>query len=225
MPKKAGIIFVILGVVLMMSALLLFFYNGLEDRNAQQEAESLLDDIQSVIEDITIPETTEPTTENETEGTEPVETLDPEMPTLLIDGYEYIGYVSIPDLELELPVMAEWDFSRLKVAPCRHFGSSRADDLVIAAHNYKSHFGYLKNLEIGAEILFTDMDGIENRYTLTRLETLPPDAVDAVQNSGHDLVLYSCTPGGATRVTAFCARVEEVPPDKGGSQGGAESEW
>ena len=29
MPKKAGIIFVILGVVLMMSALLLFFYNGL----------------------------------------------------------------------------------------------------------------------------------------------------------------------------------------------------
>ena len=49
MPKKAGIIFVILGVVLMMSALLLFFYNGLEDRNAQQEAESLLDDIQSVL--------------------------------------------------------------------------------------------------------------------------------------------------------------------------------
>ena len=195
----------------MMSALLLFLYNRLEDRNAQQEAESLLDDIQSVIEDTTIPETTEPATENETEGTEPTETLDPEMPTLLLDGYEYIGYVSIPDLELELPVMAEWDYSRLKVAPCRHFGSSRTDDLVIAAHNYKSHFGYLKNLEIGAEILFTDMDGIENRYTLTRLETLSPDAVDAVQNSGHDLVLYTCTPGGATRVAAFCDRAEEEP--------------
>ena len=222
MPKKVGIIFVILGVVLMMSALLLFFYNGLEDRNAQQEADSLLDDFQSVIEDITTPETTEPATENETEGTEPMETLDPEMPTLLIDGYEYIGYVSIPALELELPVMAEWDYSRLKVAPCRHFGSSRTDDLVIAAHNYKSHFGYLKNLEIGAEILFTDMDGIENRYTLTRLETLPPDAVDAVQNSGHDLVLYTCTPGGATRVTAFCDRVEEVLTDESSSQGGAE---
>jgi len=207
MPKKTGIIFVILGVVLMMSALLLFLYNGLEDRNAQQEAESLLDDIQSVIEDTTIPETTEVPLE----VTEPEETLDPEMPTLLIDGYEYIGYVSIPDLELELPVMSEWDYSRLKVAPCRHFGSSRTDDLVIAAHNYKSHFGYLKNLEIGAEILFTDMDGIENRYTLTRLETLSPDAVDAVQNSGHDLVLYTCTPGGATRVAAFCDRAEEEP--------------
>lgn len=202
----------------MMSALLLFLYNGLENHNAEQEAESLLGDIQSAIEDATIPETTEMATE----GTEPEETLDPEMPTLLIDGYEYIGYVSIPDLELELPVMAEWDYSRLKVAPCRHFGSSRTDDLVIAAHNYKSHFGYLSRLEIGAEICFTDMDGIENRYTLTRLETLPPDAVDAVQNSGHDLVLYTCTPGGATRVTAFCDRIEEVPTDESSSQGGAE---
>lgn len=206
----------------MLSALLLFLYNGLEDRNAQQEAESLLGDIQSAIEDATIPETTEPATEDTAESTDPLETLDPEMPTLLIDGYEYIGYVSIPDLELELPVMAEWDYSRLKVAPCRHFGSSRTDDLVIAAHNYKSHFGYLSRLEIGTEICFTDMDGIENRYTLTRLVTLPPDAVDAVQNSGHDLVLYTCTSGGATRVTAFCDRIEEVPTDESSSQGGAE---
>ena len=52
------------------------------------------------------------------------------------------------------------------------------------------------------------MDGIENLYRLVRLEILSPDAVDAVQNSGYDLVLYTCTPGGATRVVAFCDRVE-----------------
>lgn len=210
MKKKkinAGVVFVSLGVVLILLALSLFTYNWLENRNAEQEAESLLNDIQSVIEDETLPATTEVPIE----VTEQEETLAPEMPTLLIDGYEYIGYVAIPDLELELPVMAEWDYSRLKVAPCRHFGSSRTDDLVIAAHNYKSHFGYLYRLEIGAEIRFTDMDGIENIYTLTRLETLPPDAVDAVQNSGHDLVLYTCTSGGATRVAAFCDRIEEEP--------------
>lgn len=193
----------------MLSALLLFLYNGWEARNAGQEAEILLEDIRSAIE--TQAESVPGTTEVAIEITEPEETLDPEMPTLIIDGYAYIGYVSIPDLGLELPVMAEWDYSRLKIAPCRHFGSSRTDDLVIAAHNYKTHFGYLYRLEIGAEIRFTDMDGIENIYTLTKLETLPPDAVDAVQNSGHDLVLYTCTSGGATRVTAFCDRVEEEP--------------
>ena len=208
MPKKAGIIFVTLGVVLILSALLLFLYNGFEDRRAGQQAESLMDDIQSAIAEETDP-TTKPT-EIEIDITESQETLSAEMPVVMIDGYEYIGYISVPDLELELPVMAEWDYSRLKIAPCRHFGSSRTDDLVIAAHNYKTHFGSLSKLKIGAEVIFTDMEGIENRYVLMKdPETLAPDAVDAVQNSGYDLVLYTCTPGGATRVVAFCDRVTE----------------
>lgn len=211
MPKKSGIIFVTMGAVLMLSALLLFLYNGYEERRAGQEAELLLDDIQSAIAEETDPTIGPTEIEIEiTENTEPTETLPAEMPVVMIDGYEYIGYVSIPDLELELPVMAEWDYNRLKIAPCRHFGSSRTDDLVIAAHNYKTHFGSLSSLEIGAEVIFTDMDGIENRYTLMKEpETLAPDAVDAVQNSGYDLVLYTCTPGGATRVVAFCDRVTE----------------
>lgn len=217
MPKKAGIIFVTLGVVLILSALLLFLYNGLEDRRAGQQAESLMDEIHSAMTEET--DTTTKPTEIEIEITEPTETtetLPAEMPMVMIDGYEYIGYLSIPALELELPVMAEWDYSRLKIAPCRHFGSSRTDDLVIAAHNYKTHFGSLSKLESGAEVIFTDMDGIENRYVLVLApETLAPDAVDAVQNSGYDLVLYTCTPGGATRVVAFCDRVtEEINGEK-----------
>ena len=209
MPKKAGIIFVTIGVVLILTALLLFLYNGIENRRAGQQAESLMDDIHSAMIEETSP-TTKPT-EIEIEITETQETLPAEMPVVMIDGYEYIGYLSIPDLELELPVMAEWDYSRLKIAPCRHFGSSRTDDLVIAAHNYKSHFGSLSKLNSGAEVIFTDMDGIENRYVLMKApETLAPDAVDAVQNSGYDLVLYTCTSGGATRVVAFCDRVMEA---------------
>lgn len=223
MPKKAGIIFVTMGVVLILSALLLFLYNGLEDRRAGQEAELLLNDIQSAITDGTEPTTPPMNSETDstetTDSTEAVETLPAEMPTLLIDGYEYIGYISIPDLDLELPVMAEWDYSRLKIAPCRHFGSSRTDDLVIAAHNYKSHFGSLSSLKEGAEVIFTDMDGIVNRYVLVHdPETLAPDAVEAVQNSDYGLVLYTCTPGGATRVVAFFDRVTEEINDESREQ-------
>ena len=36
-----------------------------------------------------------------------------------IDGNEYIGYLTIPALGLELPVMAELDSARLETAPCR----------------------------------------------------------------------------------------------------------
>lgn len=208
MPKKTGIIFVTLGVVLFASALLLSLYNRFEDRHAGQQAELLMNEIQSVISEEMYTMTEQ--TEIEPDVTEPQETLSDEMPIVLIDGYTYIGFLAIPDLELELPVMADWDYSRLQIAPCRHFGSSRTDDLVIAAHNYKTHFGALSSLEAGTEVTFTDMDGIVNRYALVGTpETLAPEAVDAVQNSGHDLVLYTCTTGGATRVVVFCDRVAD----------------
>ncbi len=203
----------------MLSALFILFYNGYEERRAGQEAELLLNDIRSAIAEQTVQSVVEeqtdisdPTTGIEieiTENTEQAETLPAELPVMMINGYGYIGYISIPDLELELPVMAEWDYKRLKVAPCCHFGSSRTDDLVIAAHNYKTHFGSLSGLKTGAKICFTDMDGVVNNYALSKLETLAPDAVDAVLNSEYDLVLYTCTPGGATRVVAFCDRVAD----------------
>ena len=47
-----------------------------------------------------------------------------------------------------------------------------------------------------------------NTYAVSKNETLQPTEVDAVQNSGYDLVLYTCTLGGRTRVTVFCDRVE-----------------
>lgn len=212
MPKRIGITFVIVGVVLALSALLLFLYNGYEDRRAGQQAELLMDKIQSAIAEERTPtakptDIDEETKTEETATSEPQEAIPTEMPVVVIDGYGYIGYLSVPDLDLELPVMAEWDYSRLKVAPCRQFGSTRTDDLVIAAHNYKTHFGRLSSLKEGAEIIFTDMDGLENRYRLKRLDTLNPNAVSDVQNSGYDLVLYTCTLGGATRVVAFCNRI------------------
>lgn len=214
-------IFMMMGAVLMLSALLLFLYNGYEAYRAGQQAERLLDDIHSAIAEETVLSTKPAETDMDeeikmtqgTESTQVPQTLPAEMPEVIIHGYGCIGYLSIPSLELELPVISEWDYSRLRVAPCRHFGSSRTDDLVIAAHNYDTHFGLLSELETGMEVTFTDMDGIENRYTLKKLDTLVPEDVKTVQNSGYDLVLYTCTPGGAARVVAFCNRMTE---DAGG---------
>ena len=123
-----------------------------------------------------------------------------------LDGYEYVGTVSIPAIGIDLPVMSEWSYPKLKISPCRQFGSSRTDDLVIAAHNYESHFGKIGTLALGDEVRFTDMDGIENRYTVSAIEVHDPTDVEAVEHSGHDLVLYTCTYGGKTRIVVFCDR-------------------
>ena len=213
MPKKTGIAIVTVGAVLILSALLLFFHNRQEDVQAWQEAESLLASVEAAIsaQATDAPAVTAPNRPDATETPAPTP-LDPEMPVVMLDGYEYVGCVEIPTLGLKLPVMSEWDYTRLKIAPCRQFGSSRTDDLVIAAHNYESHFGHLKDLSAGDAVTFTDMEGIVNTYCVEKIETLNPNEVDAVQNSRYDLVLYTCTKGGKTRVAVFCDREEIATP-------------
>ena len=190
----------VMGAVLIFVALSLFLYNKYEDAQAGQAAGNLLQDVQSVIEETA-------SAPSELRELPSSESLDPSMTVVEIDGYGYIGYLSIPDLSLELPIMDQWDYTRMKIAPCRHFGSTKTDDLVIAGHNYASHFGALRTLKLGARVNFTDMDGVEHNYEVIYLDTLAPTDVEVVQDSDYDLVIYTCTPGGKTRETVFCNRI------------------
>ena len=52
------------------------------------------------------------------------------------------------------------------------------------------------------------MDGNVHTYQVERLEGLEPTAVDAVQYSDCDLVLYTCTYDGKNRVGVFCNRTK-----------------
>lgn len=79
-----------------------------------------------------------------------------------------------------------------------------------AVLTYDTHFGKLRELSKGETVIFTDMEGIVSIYCVEKLETLSPDAVDTVLNSGYDLVLYTCTKGGGTRVIVFCDRAAET---------------
>ena len=188
-----GLICMVLGVVLLLAAGGLYAYNRFEDAHAGAEAQTVVADLQQKVET---------TTESAAESGP----LDPELPVVEIDGNEYVGEISIPAIGIDLPVMSEWSYPRLKIAPCRQFGSSRTDDLVIAAHNYESHFGKLSSLSEGDSVIFTDMDGIVNNYVVSKIEVLDPHSVEEVEHSGYALALYTCTYGGKTRVTVFCER-------------------
>lgn len=132
--------------------------------------------------------------------------LNPEMPMPVyeIDGLGYIGQLEIPVLDLELAVQSELTYPGLKKSPCRYTGSAYLDDMTIAAHNYKTHFGALKNLEPGDAVYFTDMDGNRFEYEAIEIREIDPRPVEQVTESGYDLVLFTCTLGGATRVAAYC---------------------
>lgn len=192
MKRKIAIAFMLMGVVFIGFAMGLLIYNNYESRKAQESSDVLMESIRlSIVE-----------AESEEEITDP---FDEEMKIKEIDGYGYIGYLSIPALQLDLPVMSEWDYGRLKISPCRYYGSTKTDNLVIAAHNYRFHFGYLGHLKPGDTVVFTDMESKVSYYTVTSVEQLMPTDVDKVKDTGDDLILYTCTYGGAKRITVRCS--------------------
>ena len=205
MRNFAGIFCMLLGTALIGGAMYLFICNQREATEAQISSENLLPQLIEVIED-DAHTSTEPSTYEQPIGT-PVEYLDPsafEMTEVEIDGYAYIGYLSIPKLKLELPIMADWDYTRLRTAPCRYTGSVRGEDLVIMAHNYASHFGNLSKLSEGDSVIFTDMDGIVTAYEVVAQDILDPYAVEEMTSGDFDLTLFTCTYGGQSRVTVYC---------------------
>ena len=107
------------GVLLIVASLFLTCYNIWEERRAETSAAVALGQILPEMPPV---ETPAALPEDMQEAVVPDYLLNPEMemPTMEIDGQAYIGVLSIPALDLELPVIGEWSYPRLKIAPCRY---------------------------------------------------------------------------------------------------------
>lgn len=193
MKRKLGIALMAAGLVLLSSAAALLVYNNFENKRAEENADVVVDSLMGEIERNRL-------TEAETDP------FEKEMKVVEIDGYGYIGYIYIPALNLELPVMDKWDYGRLKISPCRYYGSTKTDNLVIAAHNYRSHFKYLGQLKPEDTVMFSDMEGNKHTYTVTAVEILKPTDVEKVKDTGDDLILYTCVYSGTDRVVVRCSK-------------------
>lgn len=206
MHKKLGIGMISLGAVLILSALLLFVYNQWEDQKAGESAEKMLADVQTAITQQIESSPAQPEKEEsaEKEETEPEETK-----ISMINGYNYIGVLNLPTLNLELPVLSDCDEALLKVAPCRDFGDLATDDLVIAAHNYRRHFGRLSQLSYGDQVTFTDMDGNVHVYQVAEISMIAPTDVSLVADSAYELVLYTCDYTNQNRIMVGCRKIVE----------------
>ena len=220
MRNNKGSFLIFLGLLLIAAAFLLAGWNLREAQNAQDavgvdavaQLEAALP-ASAPSEPESLADATEPVTSttpvSEVEIPDYILNPDMDMPVEVVNGLEYIGILDIPDLGLHLPVISSWDYSKLRTAPCRYEGSVYSHDLVVAAHNYDSHFGYLNSLDIGAEILFTDMKGNVFRYRVAAVETLMPTAVEEMCSGEYALSLFTCTVGGSYRVTVRCDMIEE----------------
>jgi sortase A len=207
MRSKIGIFCMLIGLTLISGAVFLFLSNDKEEKSAETHVQNLVPVLMEEVNQIR--ESSE--TVEILPDTTPVALLTPEdvaMKETIIDGHSYIGYLEIPDLGLILPVMSDWSYAKLEISPCRFSGSLRGEDLVIMAHNYSSHFGYLKTLTEGSQIIFYDMNGVLWEYEVVALDILPGDAVEEMIAGEYDLTLFTCATNRTHRITIRCDKVE-----------------
>lgn len=182
--RNKGILLLLVGCALLFMAGGWYIYNLAEDASAGRRAEEILKQFDDT----------------------PIDTAGTKAPVIIVGGDAFCGKIIIEKLSAELPVYAEWDDARLKSAPCRYTGNIDTNDMIIAAHNYKSHFGSLGKLAVGDEVTFIDAYGKAHLFEVRELITLDGTAVSDMQSGGWDFTLFTCTKSGEQRVTVRCKR-------------------
>ena len=186
--RRIGLALIAVGAALLVGALSLFAWVRWDEVRAGDSVRDVMEQLESKV------------------GSVEPEDDDP-LPRAYVDGNWYIGYVEVPALELELPVMTTWSYDQLRVAPCRYYGSVATGNLVIAGYNYPAHFGRIDKLSSGDEVRFVGMDGTEYDYEVADVEVLSDAAVDEMTAGEYGLTLFTCTPGGESRVAVRCERM------------------
>lgn len=209
--RKLGTMVTAVGIALILAAVGLTVFNLWDESRAGREAEQALAGILDQLEREEAAETTEPMEPEEEPAPELGWSDEAEMPAVELDGEAYLGILEIPAIQLTLPVRDSWSYPNLRKTPCRYSGGLYSQDMVIAGHNYDSHFGRLDELKSGDQVFFTDMDRNQMVYLVAETETLPPTAIEEMTTPGAwALTLFTCTIGGRSRVTVRCVLQPEL---------------
>ena len=215
--KYFGILLILTGCLSVLAAGILLQAVGREDRRAASASEAALLSILESTAGNRAPaneqgpgslhsETGGGSAENPAGIGSESETGDSE-PVVIAGGKKYLGYLSFSGYDRRLPVLADWRFEDLRLAPVRYAGTAAGCDLVIAGHNNRSHFHILHSLKIGDRIIYTDARGVDTPFDVRKKETLDAADVEHMTSGDWDLTLFTCTPGGKARLAVRCVRV------------------
>lgn len=188
MNKKAKILFII-GIIFIILAGALAVYFTNEEQKSSYNSKKMFEKLVKVV----------------SKDNDEIKTSENGFEYIVIDNIEYIGYIEIPTLNLKLPITNGYTYSSLKKSPALYYGTI-SNNLVICGHSYKSHFGYLSELQTNDKVIFTDVRGNKYSYKVELIEELKPYEIEKMIESEFDLTLYTCTKDSMNRVTVRCNR-------------------
>lgn len=210
-----GRVMIVLGAMLIASALLLALYNHFHEAQSKAEMDKVLVQLEDMIPQEPVEDTQEDSpfavferediTEEDTRSEAPIsEEIEPSVD---IDGRIYIGLITMPTLGQEFPVIRGWNYDDMNIAPCQYSGTRSGRDLIICSHNYAGFFDSLEELKSGDEVIFTDLNGRKFTYEISYTELISGwdgDRMLAGAKKDWDMTLFTCTWSGYSRVTCRC---------------------
>lgn len=206
MKRQHGHILMAAGGFLLLCAATLLGSYIWEDYQAQQKSAQLVRQLQSRLsqnasasrempdEEPQLPVSEEPQTEVSADDEAAQEA-----------SKEAVYLLEIPAQDITLAVLGEYSEELLKQAPCRYGAENCSPgQIVIAGHNYRSHFRCLSRLQLGDEIFLTTTDGQRTRYEVSAFQEISGNDPDALFVGTWDLTLFTCALNRQNRVVIRC---------------------
>lgn len=122
-----------------------------------------------------------------------------QIPYIDYQGYQVIGTIQIPKINIEYPILSETTKDSLNKSITR-FGNGKVNEvgnLSLAGHNYinGSMFGKINELEIGDEIFILDLYGNKITYKIfDKYITDPNDTkvLESIEEDKKEVTLITC---------------------------------
>ena len=113
-----------------------------------------------------------------------------EMPVLQIADTDYVCLLEIPSLELCLPIKNQWQPGLLTTQPGKFWGSIYDGTLILGGGNHKGSFDFCTQLDLGDQILVTDMQGTQFRCSVAQIIRSNSADFQKLSDEAYPLTLF-----------------------------------
>lgn len=139
---------------------------------------------------------------NSMEKTDVVKEIDEQ-----IEGYDVVGIIKIPKIDVNYPILEETNKESLKLSITKFWGDkiNQIGSVVLAGHNNLNNkmFGRIDKLENGDVIELTDNQLVTVKYQVFDKYVTDPNDISCilpVEDGKREVTLITCTDGNKNRL-------------------------
>lgn len=188
--KKSSIIMIIIGALAVIFAAGAFVYIDVAEGQRYDRAVASVDKIIGSIPAV--------------EKRVPTERGNNMMPSLEIDGENYVAVLDFPTYRFAMPVVATWHSSYIDSVPCRYQGSVYDNTLVIGGSDDEGQFAFADELEAGDLFYLTDMSGGQYKFVVEAINHANEISDEKFKEGGFDMTIFVRSSGDTEYLLIRC---------------------